>query len=294
MPPSGGSWAIKNQAEKLAAEHGFTALPICPKTIAERAGIMIMALPSDVVSCSGRLIRHGDDFGIMYATYVQSEGFQRFSIAHELGHYFLEGHPEAVVKDGMHESNAGYASTSKYEREADTFAAALLMPEDLFKAAARVRSFGLAGLTDLANLCLTSLTSTAFRWVELTSSPCAVVMTDGSMVLSASFSEAMKNAMSCPWMKDRPIPAGTITHEFVSDRERIAAGESTSGASLASDWFGTDTEVRLREEVIGLGSYGRTLTLVVPAIRIEDDFDPEDEAEDEEYLVDRWTPRFRR
>ncbi|MGB8741579.1 MAG: hypothetical protein WCD52_15455, partial [Xanthobacteraceae bacterium] len=33
--------------------------------------------------------RHGNAFGILYATHVPSEGFQRFSVGHELGHYFL-------------------------------------------------------------------------------------------------------------------------------------------------------------------------------------------------------------
>jgi hypothetical protein len=45
---------------------------------------------------SGMLLRNGDDFGILYATHIKSSGFQRFSISHELGHYFLPGHIDAV------------------------------------------------------------------------------------------------------------------------------------------------------------------------------------------------------
>jgi len=32
----------------------------------------------------------GDEFGIMYATKIPSRGFQKFSIAHEIGHYCIE------------------------------------------------------------------------------------------------------------------------------------------------------------------------------------------------------------
>jgi hypothetical protein len=48
------------------------------------------------------------------------------------------------------------------------------------------------------------------------------------------------------------------------------------------------------EEVIGLGRYGRTLTVLRCSLKSDDDFDAEDEAEDEEYLVEKWTPRLGR
>ncbi len=37
------------------------------------------------------LLREGNEFGIFYSTAISNKGFQRFSIAHELGHYSLEG-----------------------------------------------------------------------------------------------------------------------------------------------------------------------------------------------------------
>jgi Zn-dependent peptidase ImmA (M78 family) len=42
------------------------------------------------------LLRHGNAFGILYATHIPSEGFQRFSIGHELGHYFIASSGESV------------------------------------------------------------------------------------------------------------------------------------------------------------------------------------------------------
>lgn len=292
MAGAGSSWAIKNQAEAIATDYGFAALPVCPKLIAEKADIALQALPPHVVSCSGRLIRVGDAFGIMYATYVESEGFQRFSIAHELGHYFIPGHPEAVLVNGSHESNAGFTCTSRYEREADTFAAALLMPEDLFRKAMGARDLSLDALMELANLCVTSLTSTAFRWVELSKRQCGVVMTDGATIVTAYFSEAMKGALSPPYLKGQSVSPGTITHGFVSERDRIAQGDHAEGMASCSDWFAKPQSVVLREQVIGLGDYGRTLTLLVPNQSIEDDYDIYDEAEKEESLIESWTPKF--
>lgn len=287
-------WLIKNQAEKLAKEFGFTSLPICPKVIAEKSDIPLQALPPSIISCSGRFIRVGDNFGIMYATYVPSEGFQRFSIAHELGHYFLEGHPEAVIVEGKHESNAGFASTSKYEREADTFAAALLMPEDLFKSAMDGRDLSLEALTEVAELCITSLTSTAFRWVELSKRPCGLVMSDGRTIITAYFSETMKTLLSLAYLKGQSVPFGSITHTFLKDPVKITSTDRLAGQSNAIDWFGKGQQVTLREEVIGLGAYGRTLTLLIPDVKFDDDYDDDNEDQFEERLVESWTPKFRK
>lgn len=287
-------WEIKNQTEAIAKEYGFTALPICPKLIAEKSEILLQPLPSNIVSCSGRLVRVGNAFGIMYATYVDSEGFQRFSIAHELGHYFIAGHPEAVLVNGSHESNAGFASTSKYEREADTFAAALLMPENLFRGAMGGRIMTLDALIDLASRCVTSLTSTAFRWVELSKRACGVVMTDGTAVVTAYFSEEMKSSLSPPYLKGQPIPPGTITHDFVHEQSRITQAERAEGFVRADDWFGQGVQTKLSEQVIGLGNYGRTLTILVPEISHDDDYDIDEASESEERLIESWTPKFGR
>ena len=79
----------------------------------------------------------GDAFGILYSSRFASEGFKRFNVAHEFGHYFLPGHIDALFGDGQqfHQSESGFTSDDKYEREADSFAASLLMPKLLFNAA---------------------------------------------------------------------------------------------------------------------------------------------------------------
>ena len=55
-----------------------------PSPIAEQLEITVQAKPATSGGVSGMLVRHGDRFGILYATHIPSLGFQRFSIAHEL------------------------------------------------------------------------------------------------------------------------------------------------------------------------------------------------------------------
>ncbi|MBN8872638.1 MAG: ImmA/IrrE family metallo-endopeptidase [Rhodospirillales bacterium] len=296
MPPLGRA-IIQNTAEKIAVEAGYTALPVCPKTIAEKHDILVQAKPDAAKGCSGMLVRNGEQFGILYATHIRSEGFQRFSIAHELGHYFLPGHPEAVLKNGIHQSQAGFVARDRYEQEADVFAASLLMPADLFKGAMRKAGDGLEGIIALATAANTSLTATAFRFAELTKDAVAVVISEGGTIVSCGYSEKIKNLAgrgAMPWLYGKPVPTDTLTARFNAAPGRVAAADREESALYMTDWFGLGDGVRGSEEVIGLGGYGRTLTVIRGNLRTDDDFDPEDEADDDEYLADRWTPRFRR
>ena len=94
-------------AERVIREQGITTLPVDPIAIARSIGIDVQEKPASNGGVSGMLIRLGEQFCIAYATHIKSPGFRRFSVAHELGHYFLEGHVDAIFADGpVHESRA--------------------------------------------------------------------------------------------------------------------------------------------------------------------------------------------
>src|SRR5262249_8815407 len=134
----------KQKAENFLRQEGITTLPVDPFAIAASHNIEVKPKPDAAGGVSGILLRHGDMFGILYATHIKSEGFQRFSVGHELGHYFLDGHMDHVLpKDGIHTSHAGFVSADPYELEADQFAAGLLMPSTPFKRALGKQDAGL-------------------------------------------------------------------------------------------------------------------------------------------------------
>ena len=113
-------------------------------------------------------------------TISTTKGFKRFCIGHELGHYRLPGHVDAVLAHGdVHESHAGFISDDPYEREADNFAAGLLMPDPLFSRELRRLGDGLQAVEALADRCIVSLTAAALRYVEKASVPVAMVVSIG-------------------------------------------------------------------------------------------------------------------
>ena len=102
-------------------------------------------------------------------------GRVRFSIAHEVGHFYLPAHRERLLKGIMHNSVTDFGSRSPTEIEADEFAADLLMPMGLFRAELNLFRNGFCDLDDLTRLADrlgTSITSTARRYCESDREPC--------------------------------------------------------------------------------------------------------------------------
>src|SRR6266508_1966427 len=158
----------ENAASAVLREMKIEGLRVDPEAIAVAKGILVKPKPDTAQGVSGMLVKAGDQFGIMYATNIPSRGFQKFCIAHELGHYCIEGHCEALLTSGAHYSRAGFVSADPFEQEADHFAAVLLMPERAFQKAIDDHTAGLACIEALCKECETSMTATAIRYSGLT------------------------------------------------------------------------------------------------------------------------------
>lgn len=240
------------------------------------------------------LLRVGQAYAIAYATHIESPGFRRFSIGHELGHYLLPGHVEAVLdENGVHESFAGFRSDKTYEKEADSFAAGLLMPSRLFSVALKNTDPGLEAIEDLSSLCITSFPATAIRYVQFADYPVAVLMSTGQSIDFCAMSETFKTLPDLEWLrKGQPVPRFSHTYAFNQNEKRVREAHRTEGVSSIHCWFGTGPEWDLMEEVLGLGTYGKTLTVLRPVIPEQGEEDEEDQ-EFERDLIESWTPRFR-
>ena len=285
-------WPASLTAEKVVKDRNILTLPVDPIALACDLGIEVMAKPASAQGVSGMLLRVGDTFGIAYATHIDSIGFQNFSVAHELGHYFLPSHIDAVLSDrDVHESHAGFASGDRYEMEADHFAATLLMPRSFFTNAMRAAGDGLPAIEILAEKCRTSLTATGIRYTRCSRDPVAIVLSTGSHINYCFMSDALKEVKGLNWIrKGEGLTRNTATFAFNQNPERVRQAERTEETSDLQDWFGGDHSLPVTEQMIGLGNYGKTLT-VLTALDIEEQLE---EIKEDEALVESWTPRFRR
>ena len=275
--------------EKAAVEHGFDRLPVDPFAIAEAHDLPVVAKPVEVEGVSGGIVLGPGDPFIFYATNIRSPGFQRFTVAHELGHALLDGHWEVLEKEGpMHVSRAGFCQGhSSVEIEADHFAAGLLMPRRLIRQALRAAPIGLEGAREIEDRAQCSLTAAAIRMAECADHAVAAVVSQGDAVRYAFLSEPFKRLRPRRWLrKGEPLPDG-LTRSFNANPANVEDRAGACGSTTLDAWFGGG-ELPLDEEVIGLGTYGRTLT-VLSSEAVEADPDEENEERD---LEEDWTPRF--
>jgi hypothetical protein len=282
--------AAAREAEALIRELRINALPVCPFAIARELDIEVRPLPRSQRGVSGMLLRSHGCFGILYATYIDNDGFKRFSIGHEIGHYRLPGHPESVLPDGSHKSRAGFVSKDRYELEADYFSAALLMPDQLFDSAMDSAGSGLAAIEMVSGRCITSLTATAIRYAQRTSDGTAIVVSAGRSIDYCFMSDSLREVRGLDWIrKGSLIPRSSVTFGFNAAPSNIQLGERADGQSSLQDWFGGNLEIEFDEEVIGLGAYGKTLTVLTAP-----DLPDAEEIEEKDDLTESWAPRFRR
>ncbi|MFA6486493.1 MAG: ImmA/IrrE family metallo-endopeptidase [Candidatus Magasanikbacteria bacterium] len=115
--------AIQLMTKKILQHFNVTQAPIPVEQIAEKMNIKISYAPS--TDYSGILIRK-DGGALMGINSDESPGRRRFTVAHELGHYFLEK-GNAVSID--YRDNNSRPDKTVHETNADFFAANLLMPK---------------------------------------------------------------------------------------------------------------------------------------------------------------------
>ena len=78
------------------------------------------------------------------------------------------------------------------------------------------------------------------------------------------------------------------TFAFNKAAENVRTSKRVEETSNFQDWFGGRRNVDISEDVIGLGGYGKTLTVLY------DINAPDPEDDDEASLIESWTPRFHR
>ena len=265
------------RAEQLLDNLGKNALPIDPFVIAEDHEIMVKSKEFDTAGVSGCLLKVGDNFGIMYSTHIKNEGFIRFTVAHELGHYFLPGHVDALfINRKPHYSQSNFVSSDPFELEADHFAASLLMPSRLFLREIRRAGEGFGAINSLANTFKTSITATAIRFATYAEDPVAVIISKGDRIHYCFMSEAIRELKGIEWIKRGDlIPKSSKTYDFNSDINNITSGLVAESTTTLDDWFEDAPAVEMNEDVVGLGSYSKTLTVLFTSGTLDDEDEDE-------------------
>lgn len=278
--PSSG-WLTTEQKEDLAslalavlAEHHSTDTAVDPVAIIRTKDLLLVY--GRYGNAFDGLLRHRNDQFTVFCNLERVEGERthraRFTLAHELGHYFITSHRNAL-RNGQapeHPSFCEYESKLFVEQQADCFASNLLLPRDRFTMAAQKfgPSGGLRTVLSLAQRFNTSVTSTAIRYASLAVSPCIVI-------------KWTSDKYGWKWLSDQAYEAGF--RRTIEDKAAVIEGSATASAfageavppdgyfkkaTTASFWFpsikaGTSKDVILHEHAKPLGRFG-VLTFLYP------------------------------
>jgi len=196
----------------------------------------------------------------------------RFTVAHELGHFFIDEHRHALESQRVapHPSHCDFESSLLAETEADHFAANLLMPEGRFRRSVAGVGLGLGAVLSLATLYGTSLTSAAVRYVAVQELPCAVIQWHWQRHEWKAFSSSMfRRRFQRVFRAPGRLPEDSATRLALAQQTPPAGGCFRSG-TLASLWFpyvrrDDALDVVLIEEAIPMGCYG-ALTMLYPRL----------------------------
>ena len=83
-------------------------------------------------------------------------------------------------------------------------------------------------------------------------------------------SDALKDVKEFNWIrKGEGLSTDTVTFTFNQNPDNIRLAERDEGTADLQNWFGGDRSLSATEQVIGLGNYNRTLT-VLTALDLEE------------------------
>lgn len=264
---------IRGIAEEVLRVHELDdSLPVDPFHIARQEEISLLPGEYDG-EFDGRIVyKRESNLGHFYLCYAAEElpfrpqGRVRFSVAHELAHFYLPEHRKRLLEGNSHSSHSDFVSKKAREREADQFAAELLMPRGLFEAEV-YRLDAYCTLKDLRRLAgqvfETSLTSTIRRYVELNFEPCCLIMAENGIISWSIRSDDMRD-QALGWVDwGSRLPETSITARARMSK-LSGANLTTEGPVDSSVWFNRRNSCRLWEETLLLSSDGRTLTYITP------------------------------
>lgn len=179
---------------------------------------------------------------------------ERFSIAHELGHWHR--HRGRSFQCRVDDPGASIAADKVLEREADTFASHLLMPGALFNPL--VRQAGKPNfkqLGDLARQFETSLMATSLRLASINTLPVVIACYDQTGYRwHVSAGDVPRR-----WFLKRKLDPDTFTYDLVNEGKECRA----PGKQPADAWFDTDGAEQFEVSEQCVASFeGRALVLI--------------------------------
>ncbi|BFO55802.1 ImmA/IrrE family metallo-endopeptidase [Acidovorax sacchari] len=216
-------------AEAIIEDLGITQIAeLDVEAIAYDAGVEVLYEP--MTGCEATLVGVGDH-AIATINPSPYRGRERFSIAHEVGHWKL--HRGRSFRCRVDQLEENFVSTGSLEKEADTFASHLLMPARMFNDA--IRPYGQPNFKQLGDVAAafdTSLTATALRLVGVDTLPAIIACYTRN---GLRWHAAAKHVPRRWYLKDK-VDEDSFAYDLLfSGKECRALGKQSGDTWFAND-----------------------------------------------------------
>lgn len=209
---------------------------VLPEIIAKQSGITYSY--GNYGDCFDGLLEYDGNFHIYLNKQINQTSDNtriRFSFAHELGHYFIDEHRNALLKGkSLHKSYHQYMRRNIVEMEADFFASNLLMPRQsiLNDIPNKKFKFSIDVINMLKDKYKVSFTACALRFLDTKKHPIMIVYAENNQIKWRFCSEDFRYK----WLiNDNIVPQDTVMGEYFTknNTENIRKTETV----WAMDWF---------------------------------------------------------
>jgi len=197
-------------------------------------------------------------WGIIYNQGIASRGRINFTLAHEFGHYLVHRaeHPKGI-HCSTDDVSRGQTGTRDIEREADLFAADLLMPfNDFRKQITEHESPDIDAISACAVRYRVSLLAATLRWISYTQRRAVLVVSRDGFILWSRSSDAALKTRAFFRTSVGPIE---IPQASLAARQDLPVDNRTGLRHPAGVWF--DEEVK--EMAVFSEQYDFAVSLVI-------------------------------
>lgn len=203
-------------------------------------------------------IHRAENYGLIKVnSSIKDKGQKNFTIAHELGHFISEHNKQiqgCTAADLM-----AFKSKKELERDANIFAAELLMRDEWVWNFTRKRIPGTELIKDMAEYFNTGLLSAAIRYAETGKHPAAVILSKEGKVAWSTINKDFQ----FQWLKPGyPVNGNSYADNYYKD----GSMDTDKNKILADAWFLDDKFYRrdyyLNEQNIYLTAYNSVLTIL--------------------------------
>ena len=229
---------------------------VLPELIAQNANITYSYGKYD-----GMLEHDSGDFHIYINTEVEDSNRIRFSFAHELAHYFIDEHRNALRKGkSLHKSYYHLLRKNTVEKEADLFASNLLMPSSRFLQFIRDKKFDFNLINSLGKVFQTSLSATLVRIIQLDVHPIMVVFSKDNRITNKWLSDDFPYK----YIRDQHsglVPPLTVAGDFFNHGITCDDTEEVD----ANEWFSSYEDIRdikIYEKCIYQKTFNRVISIL--------------------------------